>query len=790
MVTAEPVSTATNDHPGFPPRPKRLIGRRRTSVRFRASKGMLVAAISAAFLASSLATSGSAVSTVPRRMVIVAWPGLTWEDAAKGRTPNLLALAERFSFAAMSGRTVRPRTDIASAYATLGAGSRARGLGPFNSFPPPRTHAREEGGLMVVGMRQVREDNFQSVRFRAHPGLLGTALREAGLRTAAIGNADGLGVNSDDESRTPVFQKRTIAGMALADSSGRLDEGYVGEDLVLSDLDDPARYRLNAPRILEEFDRAQTADVILVELSDTFREDEILFPPGGLQPPDRQDDPARIRALARDDALLRELLSRIDLHQDAFWVVAPIGLGSGARERLTAVAAAGVGIGRGGLLTSPSTRRSGLVTLTDIAPSVLRGWRLDIPKDMIGIPVSSDPGIGRRRLEMVTRPQAAAIFHSTWITVFWLSLVGSQALLYGAAVGVVLGRRRGGRWLRFATLAVLAVPGSSQIWHLLRPDRLGLLAGPALAAIAVGLAAVALAGPWRKSPNRPAAFLVITTFLMIAVDLVTGAHLELSSMLGYSPVFAGRFYGIGNVGFAVFATCAMLAVAEFARLRRPFSLVLALIAGGLATFINGAPGIGADFGGLISLVVGFGVLVMLLVGTRISVVRVGALVAAALVVALAVGYVDSLRPPEAQTHIGRFVAQLLRGGPRAVSDVILRKAEANWGLITRSVLTLSLVVAGTFLLVVLRKPRGLLKAALKSAPGLRPGLIAVAAVNLAGFAVNDSGITIPAMGIAVATPYLLSVMLAVEEQPAMRRAPRLGGDGANGRIPKSPIDLH
>ena len=42
------------------------------------------------------------------------------------------------------------------------------------------------------------------------------------------------------------------------------------------------------------------------------------------------------------------------------------------------------------------------------------------------------------------------------------------------------------------------------------------------------------------------------------VDVMTGSRLQLSSLMGLQPVVAGRFYGMGNVTFAIFVTAALL----------------------------------------------------------------------------------------------------------------------------------------------------------------------------------------------------------------------------------------
>ncbi|MGH2690035.1 MAG: hypothetical protein ACRDKW_14700, partial [Actinomycetota bacterium] len=244
-------------------------------------------------------------------------------------------------------------------------------------------------------------------------------------------------------------------------------------------------------------------------------------------------------------------------------------------------------------------------------------------------------------------------------------------------------------------------------------------------------------------------------------------RLQMSSLLGYSPIVAGRFFGVGNLVFAVLGTSAMLVCAALAA-RAPRGRPLIVLSLGLLVVVaEGGPMFGADFGGVLAMVPAFGLLALLVSGRRVSwrnmlLVGIATGVGAALV-----GYVDALRPLEDQTHIGRFFTRLVEAGPSAVSVIIVRKASANWNVLTSSVLTLSVPIAVAFVVLVLMRPAGRLRRALDEEPGLKWGLQAAAVVNVLGFALNDSGIAITAMGIALALPYCLATVLGMTDDPAM-----------------------
>ena len=96
-------------------------------------------AAATAVLVGAWPGTAAAGAARPRRIVIVSVPGVTWSDVDAGRAPTLASLADRWAVAAMSVRTAGPVTDPASAYASLGAGNRARGLGGSGRLVAPET---------------------------------------------------------------------------------------------------------------------------------------------------------------------------------------------------------------------------------------------------------------------------------------------------------------------------------------------------------------------------------------------------------------------------------------------------------------------------------------------------------------------------------------------------------------------------------------------------------------------------------------------------------------------------
>jgi hypothetical protein len=724
---------------------------------------LALGALAATLLCNALLVDSASGAAAPRRLVIVSWPGMLWEDVASGKAPNLARLAQRGSVAAMSVRTIGPKTDLASAYVTIGAGNRARGLGENNTQIRPETVLSPDGGLGVTNLNEVEDDNHV-LRYGAMPGSLGEVLHEARLKTGVVGNADGGAVTPSGRG----FEERRFAGLALTDRAGVVDFGSVADDLADDDRTGSLNgYLTDSQAFVSAVEETITrADVTLVELTDTYREGQVAFNQlgqavGGLnERPRIEEVTQRYEAIVRDDRNLGRVIELLDLSSDSLLVLAPSGVGPAKGERLMVAVMAGFGSRNGGWLTSATTKREGIITLPDIAPGILRQFELEVPSQMTGQPYrpmgADEPG---ERVKGLLAINQAATFHLLWIDEFYLFVIALQILIYVLA-WQQLRRRPPERSRIVPALALLfiSLPLASLVVRATAAERGGIgVVAPVLIGTSLILTFVALKGPWSQMSVGPPIFVCAVTSFVIALDLLTGGTLEMSSLVGYSPIVAGRFFGIGNLVFAVLGTTAALVTAAIA-VRTRYKLLLVAVIGVTVVVLDGAPIFGADFGGIIALVCGFGVLALIVAGRRVSIWRLAGIGFASAVVAFAMGYLDSLRPAEQQTHLGRFTTRLVEGGQSGVSDIIVRKALANWSLLTSSILILIVPIALSFLTFLLLRQRGLLGNVLRTQPGLGEGLTAAAVVNVVGFAVNDSGIAIPAIGLAIVVPYLVATV--------------------------------
>ncbi|MCU1691005.1 MAG: hypothetical protein JWM64_96 [Frankiales bacterium] len=638
-------------------------------------------------------------------VVLVGAPGLRWDDVGP-ETPALQALAARGSTGALSVRSAGPRTCPADGWVMAAAGNRARA-------------GRASGGACtdVVPGREAlpgtARDNA-TLRFDNDVRALSRALGDGCVR--ALG---GSGAElATGEPAAPLTVQALLTGAAEC-------------PLVVVDAG-PVHHDARRTADLARVDAAVALTALPLQRS------------GGV-------------------VLVAGLADTSDAGQDR----APT-------PRLHVVVAAGQGFDGGHGLVSASTRRAPYVQVVDLAPMVLRVLGLPQPTTMTGQPLRVAERTDRAGLVDLDRHAGAM---RRYTPRFFVMLVVAQLLLYGTAL--LLFRRDASGRLRdrarraayVGALAAAAAPVSTYLadllpWWRADPVLPALLGAVALADAVV--VAIALSGPWRRALLGPVGVVCGGTATVLAVDLVTGARLQMGSLAGYSPLVAGRFAGVGNVAFAVFASSALLATACALHGRgRRTALAGCAGVGLVCVAVDGGPSWGSDFGGVLALVPGFAVLAMLAAGIRVSVVRLAGVGLSAVALVSAFAVLDWSRPADQRSHLGRFVQQVLDGD---AGTVLQRKAAANLGLLTSSVLTLLVPLLVLFVAQVVLRPRGPVAAAFAQAPVWRSGLVAVLVMSLVGFAVNDSGVAVPALALCLAVP--AAVAVAVRASAPAGGAPR------------------
>jgi hypothetical protein len=263
--------------------------------------------------------------------------------------------------------------------------------------------------------------------------------------------------------------------------------------------------------------------------------------------------------------------------------------------------------GGSGSVTSNTTRRDGLISAIDVAPTTLDWLGIDAPKKMRGEVIESGSAKSAKDLEKLRRRWTdvrGARQSSSFRAV--AALAGVIFLIIGALRGISAAI---GPALRIGSLGLMWWPTTVLAAGALQPQaRLVEAAFIAVTAVALAIITDRLL-PWPRGPIVP----VAVCLLAYTADLAAGGELLTRSALGPSVAFGARFYGISNELeplLPILLLTGLAAALTGHAVTRRTPLIYA-IAGFVLAIIVGWGRLGADVGGVIT--VGMGVAVATLV---------------------------------------------------------------------------------------------------------------------------------------------------------------------------------
>ncbi|MBV8161568.1 MAG: hypothetical protein JO265_11655 [Acidimicrobiia bacterium] len=430
---------------------------------------------------------------------------------------------------------------------------------------------------------------------------------------------------------------------------------------------------------------------------------------------------------------------------------------------LEPVVVAGPGVPHG-YVDSPSTKRQGLVTLTDLAPQILTAVGAPVPSAFIGRAFRYHAGqVSEARLAGLDADGRARA--ATYTAVAWC-LVALHALVYGAAAWVLWrGRRR--RWtaLRYGLLAIAAFPLATFVVRIVPPAQWHgwVPAGLVLADAAL----VALAAQVRSHVLAPFGALAGMTVAVLLFDMSTGARLQVNSVLGYAPLSADRFFGIGGTTLGVLVAATVLGAAVWvdrAADRRQAAVVVGALFFVVAV-VAGSPLLGAKVGAILTMVPVFVLTASALAGRRptwrlvaLAVVVTGAAVAAA-------ALVDAVQAPTARAHLGQLVDTAGASRGHALFTTIVRKAATDVRVVRETVWSWVALIVVAFLAYLLGWDRRFARILPPGSP-VRTGALAALGAGVLGLFLNDTGIIITALVLLYLGPYLTLLALGAKAATA------------------------
>jgi hypothetical protein len=677
------------------------------------------------------------------RVILVTIAGAGMDLLEDPRAPAISSLARSSATASVATRVPAPPGDLASQHASLGAGApvalvvpggdlefgEAEGLtneSPATAAGPVKVQALPDGSAQVIDPLTVSDDS----RSYGTRGLLGDSIRRDGGRVGYVWAGKGRAQLANGAA-------------AVADDGGTIDTVDIAG--VGDDPDAAARRYVDLD-----------ADLILVE---TRR--------SALTP----------STLAVSD--VDRVVAAIDAHRRPTDTLIVLGLGHDARWHLSPLILSEPGLR--GTLGSDSTRRQGIMTMGDVSATVLNRLDRPRPKGLGGAVARIErgaPDIGAlvdldRRVDQRERSYAPTV------TIF----IVIQALAYIIAPLVA---RRSGRSSQLpgvlvaVTLGSAAFPVLTFLWRLMPVSLQGpFVTIPALTMLCAAAALLAMQA--RRFGLSPLNAVAGVTLAVMVVDASLGAPLQQISLLGYSPVTAARFYGLGNMAFAVLGACAVIVAASWLHAATDRRAAFVAVAGmfALVVVVDAAPMLGADFGGVLTFVPAFGLLLAAWSPITWNRRNVALAVLVGLVsFAVAVGVALKLGS-------GTHLDTVTNGGWDGFTEIVRRKVATNLRVMRLTVWSWMVPIAAFFLLLSLTTS-GTWRERFRGATDLRTGLMGLFVVGFLGGAVNDSGIVIPALALVYIGAFLMlvqvrkpfeapEVRLPEDASPPIKPAPAVSG---------------
>jgi hypothetical protein len=678
-------------------------------------------------------------------VVLAGVGGLRWEDVSPQTTPTLWKMAERGSIGSLAVRSAQQPTCPVDGWLTLGAGNYAAWDGKPVSGDCSAgqvTIEQPDGiGANLPGQQTAVRYNKEQQPWGTIPGALAESVR----CTAAIGPG---------------------AAVAAARPFGRVD-----------------RYAPTLPANPAEL--LASCVLSIVDLGTVSG-----------------DDPAVRAAAAQraDAALARVLAARPDR---SLVVVAGIS-DTDQTSRLHVAVADGPGFS-GGWLTSSTTGRDGYVQLIDLAPTALAAVGRPMPDRLFqGQAATSVPGRPSDLATAIAQPadadreagaqQRVASWFFGLLAVFQCLLAIAvlpllrRARRHAGPVGPDPVSRRVVAVVEVLLIAAaLAIPAAlvADVVPWWRADRGGFYFG-LVTVLVLGLAtaAVRLARIYQRTLG-PMGSVAGLAALVVGVDVVTGARLQLNGVAGYSALEGSRYAGLGTVGLGVFIAGTLLTAGCLAQqVRRSWRPAIVVLVGGIGVVVIGSPYLGADSVGAIALTAGVSIAAAMSTGGWLTLGRLAWATIAGLAVTIGFAVLDMRQPAGQQGSLGRFLGAV-GDGTSGVS--VHRSGTANADALVGSPLTVLAIVGAVLVWFALLRPWGGLKRLFGIYPAIRAGMAGIAVAALIGGLLGGSALDVAGAAAALAVPLAALAALRVLDHAADRTQPAVEAAAAVGRVPSEPV---
>lgn len=669
-------------------------------------------------------------SNIRKRVIMVILNRLTLEDL--DNMDNLRNLIEDGSIGIMNTRGLYGYKG-AECYATINASARVNATysysKSFNLINNVSNIYNRRFGIIPEGYQIINSEINKLIKlnnknnFNAKIGALGDALHRKGLKTAVFGNSD----TADNIIRANC--------LIAIDSRGFIDYGNV-DNIIINDDSYPYGMRTDYVKILKELnDLGNKASFIIIETGDL---DRLYLYRENLT--DKMYFLHRKNILKKADEFIGDLVNKIDKSTTRLIIISP-NMGDDKiknANKLTPLIFWGDGIPKG-ILFSKTTRRKGIVSNIDIAPSITKYLGVNF-ENFLGTNVEFKAS--NNNLSFIKQLNSKILFVSNVRKQSLRIYIISELIFISMVILIlffkVLLTKKLSQFIQILLLLIIAMPlvflGVSSYnimdtWEFVKYVVIILFFIIMLVVI--------------FNPIHRLQLVSVLTYLTIFIDLLTGCKLAKSSIIGYDPTIGARYYGIGNelVGILLFSLFIIIS-GIFKNKQNNLLLFLLLI---FNIYLLESSNFGANLGGSLTLI--FTSVCMLyhkVLRAKKNFFNVVKIFVMIILVFLVTIVIDTLISTST-THIESFLNRILLNDINYIYNIILRKLLMNIKLFKVSIWGESLRVNIILFVFLLITQKDTIKRVLTKNKNVVFGFKCSILSAIFGLLLNDSGVVMAAL---------------------------------------------
>lgn len=640
-------------------------------------------------LVAMMGTEIMAVSNTleKKKVVTMIIDEISLEELMEAQTPNIDRLMETGGIGFMNSRAKSGVSNRGSRFLSLGMGVRTlsstksglafnkdeyRDLMEYNLSDGEinaqdifelYTGKNASGEIINLAIGDIQK-NANKATPNNQVGLLGKAARDNNFKIGLVGNSD-------------VNRPSREASLIGIDENGMIPYGYVGSDLLMRDRDVIGYLRLDESKLMEEVEKIDDVDILLIDYGDTVRIEKV--DSLALENIEREQ---KLKAIERADRFLGILMEKYPMDRTLFIV-----LSANQSSKMVADGNFGLtpvivssGYMESGLLSSKTTRREGLVTNFDYGPTVINHLSDSIANPYIGEKITSIKNespmeeLSGQYDDFLYLRKYRNTFHWIYIIMILIAIVLNYLPIFTKHNIIPV------RIKNIVSSGVFALP-----IMLILVSKVGYknIVLDVLFVVLGSLLITFILNSLLKDSLKTVMVLNLVMGLILIGDTFFVKNLMIVSPLGSDAIAGGRFYGMGNDYMGIFLGSLILGSFIFFekwKLKKSsvfilFSLLM------LVAIVSLSPFVGANMGGTLSAMLALLIACLIIFDKKISLKKLISLFLIVVIGILLVAGLDILFN-ENPTHGGKALQDLLTGGGlgKLIEIISIKLRQVFWNL--------------------------------------------------------------------------------------------------------------